>query len=49
MNNAGITADDLLLRMKPEAWDAVIAANLDSAFLCTGRPCAACSRRDGAA
>jgi 3-oxoacyl-[acyl-carrier protein] reductase len=35
VNNAGITADDLLLRMKPEAWDAVIRTNLDSAYLCT--------------
>ena len=35
VNNAGITADDLLLRMKPEAWDAVIRTNLTSAYLCT--------------
>ena len=35
VNNAGITADDLLLRMKPEAWEAVIRTNLDSAYLCT--------------
>jgi len=35
VNNAGITADDLLLRMKPEAWSAVIQTNLTSAFLCT--------------
>lgn len=33
VNNAGITADDLLLRMKPEDWDAVIRTNLSSAFL----------------
>jgi 3-oxoacyl-[acyl-carrier protein] reductase len=32
VNNAGITADDLLLRMKPEAWDTVIQTNLTSAF-----------------
>lgn len=35
VNNAGITDDDLLLRMKPEAWDRVIATNLTSAYLCT--------------
>ena len=35
VNNAGITADDLLLRMKPEVWDAVIRTNLTSAYLCT--------------
>jgi 3-oxoacyl-[acyl-carrier protein] reductase len=35
VNNAGITADDLLLRMKPEAWEAVIRTNLDSVYLCT--------------
>ena len=32
VNNAGITADDLVLRMKPEAWDAVIQTNLTAAF-----------------
>lgn len=30
--NAGITADDLLLRMKQPAWDDVIAINLTSQF-----------------
>jgi len=35
VNNAGITADDLLLRMKPEDWDAVIRTNLGSAYLTT--------------
>jgi 3-oxoacyl-[acyl-carrier protein] reductase len=35
VNNAGITADDLLLRMKPEAWEAVLRTNLTSAYLCT--------------
>jgi 3-oxoacyl-[acyl-carrier protein] reductase len=35
VNNAGITRDDLLLRMRHEAWDAVIATNLTSNFLCT--------------
>jgi len=32
VNNAGITRDTLLLRMKPEDWDAVIATNLSSVF-----------------
>ena len=32
VNNAGITRDMLLLRMKPEDWDAVIATNLGSVF-----------------
>jgi 3-oxoacyl-[acyl-carrier protein] reductase len=35
VNNAGVTADDLLLRMSPEAWDRVIQTNLTSAYLCT--------------
>jgi len=35
VNNAGITADDLLLRMKPEDWEAVIRTNLSSAYLTT--------------
>ena len=33
INNAGITKDGLLLRMKEEDWDAVIRTNLKSAFL----------------
>ncbi|RRQ20591.1 3-oxoacyl-ACP reductase FabG [Thiohalobacter thiocyanaticus] len=32
VNNAGITRDNLLMRMKPEEWDAVIDANLNSVF-----------------
>ena len=32
VNNAAITRDALLLRMKPEDWDAVIATNLTSVF-----------------
>jgi 3-oxoacyl-[acyl-carrier protein] reductase len=32
VNNAGITRDTLLLRMKPEDWDTVIATNLNSVF-----------------
>jgi 3-oxoacyl-[acyl-carrier protein] reductase len=35
VNNAGITRDDLLLRMKPEAWAEVIATNLTSNYLCS--------------
>jgi 3-oxoacyl-[acyl-carrier protein] reductase len=32
VNNAAITRDTLLLRMKPEDWDRVIATNLTAAF-----------------
>jgi 3-oxoacyl-[acyl-carrier protein] reductase len=32
VNNAGITRDTLLLRMKPEDWDAVMSTNLGSVF-----------------
>jgi 3-oxoacyl-[acyl-carrier protein] reductase len=35
VNNAGITRDNLVLRMKPEDFDEVIAVNLRSAYLCT--------------
>jgi 3-oxoacyl-[acyl-carrier protein] reductase len=35
INNAGITKDGLLLRMKEEAWDSVIDINLKGVFLCT--------------
>lgn len=34
VNNAGITRDGLLLRMKPEDFEAVIATNLTGTFLC---------------
>lgn len=34
VNNAGITRDGLLMMMKPEDFDAVIAANLRGSFLC---------------
>lgn len=34
VNNAGITRDTLLLRMKREDWDAVIQTNLTAAFAC---------------
>src|SRR5690242_19819916 len=32
VNNAGITRDNLLLRMKPEEWEDVINTNLGSVF-----------------
>ena len=35
VNNAGITRDNLLLRMKPDEWQDVIATNLTGVFLCT--------------
>ena len=35
VNNAGIARDQLLMRMKAEEWDAVIATNLTAAFTCT--------------
>jgi 3-oxoacyl-[acyl-carrier protein] reductase len=41
VNNAAITRDTLLLRMKPEDWDQVIATNLTAAF----RLCKGCVRR----
>lgn len=34
VNNAGITRDTLILRMKDEDWDRVVAVNLKGAFLC---------------
>lgn len=35
VNNAGITRDNLLVRMKDADWDAVLDTNLKGAFLCT--------------
>ncbi|HSQ43045.1 MAG TPA: SDR family NAD(P)-dependent oxidoreductase, partial [Fibrobacteraceae bacterium] len=35
VNNAGITRDQLVMRMKDEDFDSVIAVNLRSAFICT--------------
>lgn len=35
VNNAGITRDGLILRMKEEDWDAVINVNLKGTFNCT--------------
>jgi 3-oxoacyl-[acyl-carrier protein] reductase len=34
VNNAGITRDNLTLRMKAEDWDAVLRTNLDGAYHC---------------
>lgn len=35
INNAGITKDGLILRMKEEDWDAVLNINLKGTFLCS--------------
>ena len=35
VNNAGITRDQLIMRMKRADWDAVLATNLTGAYLCT--------------
>ena len=35
INNAGITRDQLLLRMKDQDWESVLATNLNSVFYCT--------------
>ncbi len=35
VNNAGITRDALLMRMKEEDWDAVLDVNLKGVFNCT--------------
>ncbi|MEM0952679.1 MAG: 3-oxoacyl-ACP reductase FabG [Pseudomonadota bacterium] len=40
VNNAGITRDNILLRMKPEEWDEVIETNLSALY----RVCKACAR-----
>ncbi|MDX1694052.1 MAG: 3-oxoacyl-ACP reductase FabG [Ketobacteraceae bacterium] len=40
VNNAGITRDNIMLRMKPEEWDGVIDTNLSSVY----RMCKACLR-----
>ncbi|MFT5691288.1 MAG: 3-oxoacyl-[acyl-carrier protein] reductase [Oceanicoccus sp.] len=40
VNNAGITKDNLLMRMKEEEWSDVIATNLNSVY----RLCKACAR-----
>jgi len=35
VNNAGITKDNLLMRMKDNEWSSVIQANLNSVYYCT--------------
>ncbi|MCX8082181.1 MAG: 3-oxoacyl-[acyl-carrier-protein] reductase [bacterium] len=35
INNAGITKDNLILRMTEEEWDSVIEINLKGAFICS--------------
>ena len=35
VNNAGITRDNLLIRMSPDDWDLVLKVNLKGAFNCT--------------
>ena len=35
VNNAGVTRDNILMRMKPEDWQTVINTNLNAAFYCT--------------
>ncbi len=35
VNNAGVTKDNLLIRMKEEDWDEVMNVNLKGTFLCT--------------
>jgi 3-oxoacyl-[acyl-carrier protein] reductase len=40
VNNAGITRDNLLMRMKAEEWDQVVSTNLSSVY----RMCKACLR-----
>ncbi|HAG22119.1 MAG: 3-oxoacyl-(Acyl-carrier-protein) reductase [Synergistales bacterium 53_16] len=37
VNNAGITRDNILMRMKDDEWDDVISADLNSVFLVTRR------------
>jgi 3-oxoacyl-[acyl-carrier protein] reductase len=39
INNAGITRDDLLLRMEVKQWDLVMAVNLKGTFLATKHAC----------
>ncbi len=39
VNNAGITKDNLLMRMKESEWDAVINVNLKGTYICTQKIC----------
>lgn len=45
VNNAGITRDQLAMRMKRADWDAVISTNLTSAYLCTQQAMASMLRQ----
>jgi 3-oxoacyl-[acyl-carrier protein] reductase len=46
VNNAGITKDNLLLRMSDAEWDAVLAVNLKGPFNCT-KACFSAMRKAG--
>ena len=37
INNAGITRDNILVRMKEDEWDDIINTNLSSVYVCTAR------------
>jgi len=39
INNAGVTSDNLLLRLKPDDWDKVIGTNLRGTIVCTKAAC----------
>lgn len=39
INNAGITRDGLVMKMKESDWDAVINVNLKGTFICTQKVC----------
>lgn len=45
VNNAGITKDGLMVRMKDEDWDAVLNVNLRGAFACTREAAKLMTRR----
>jgi 3-oxoacyl-[acyl-carrier protein] reductase len=47
VNNAGIARDQLLLRLKPDDWDAVLATNLTGAYLCSQAALRPMLRRGG--
>jgi 3-oxoacyl-[acyl-carrier protein] reductase len=47
VNNAGVTADNLLMRMKPADWDQVIGVNLKGTVLCTKAVSRAMIRQHG--
>ncbi|MCF7858339.1 MAG: 3-oxoacyl-[acyl-carrier-protein] reductase [Candidatus Cloacimonetes bacterium] len=39
INNAGITKDGLIMKMKEDDWDSVINVNLKGTFICTQKIC----------